>query len=36
MATIYYKIIKSGDMSIEEVPDKWRAQVQAMLDAEEV
>lgn len=36
MATIYYKIIKSGDMSIEQVPDKWRAQVQEMLDAEEV
>ena len=36
MATIYYKIIKSGDMSIEEVPDKWRAQVQAMFDVEEV
>lgn len=36
MAIIYYKIIKSGDMSIEEVPDKWRAQVQVMLDAEEV
>lgn len=35
MATIYYKIIKSGDMSIEQVPDKWRAQVQAMLDAKE-
>lgn len=34
MATIYYKMIKSGDMSIEKVPDKWRAKVQAMLETE--
>lgn len=35
MAVIYYKQIKAHIMSIDEVRDKWRAQVQAMLDAEE-
>ncbi len=32
MAKIYYKKIKAGEMTIEEVPERWRAAVQAMLD----
>lgn len=36
MAKIYYKRIKADDMSITDVPAKWRSQVQTMLDAEEV
>lgn len=32
MAKVYYKRIKAGIMTIEEVPDRWRAEVQRMLD----
>lgn len=32
MAKIYYKKIKAGEMTIEEVPERWRAAVQALLD----
>lgn len=37
MAKIYYNKIKYGDGSftIDDVPVKWRAAVQAMLDADE-
>lgn len=35
MAVIYFKRIKRGVMTIEEVPKHWREQVQEMLDAEE-
>ena len=35
MAKIYYKRIKAGIMTIDEVPERWRAQVQALLDADE-
>ena len=34
MAKLYFKRIKADLMSIEQVPALWRAQVQAMLDAE--
>ena len=34
MAQIYYNLIKKGLRTIEEVPLRWRAEVQAMLDAE--
>lgn len=36
MAKIYYRRIKAGIMTIEEVPDRWRAAVQAMLDEDDV
>ena len=32
MAKIYYKRIKAGIMTINEVPERWRAEVQRMLD----
>lgn len=32
MAKIYYKRIKAGIMTIEDVPERWRAAVQAMLE----
>ena len=34
MAKIYYKRIKAGIMTIDEVPERWRAAVQALLDEE--
>ena len=34
MAKIYYRRIKSGNMTIEEVPKRWRAAVQALLNAD--
>lgn len=35
MAKIYYKRIKAGIMTIEDVPERWRAAVQEMLDHDE-
>ena len=35
MAKIYYKRIKAGVMTIDEVPERWRAEVQAMLDEDD-
>lgn len=35
MAKIYYKRIKAGIMTIDEVPARWQAAVQALLDADE-
>lgn len=34
MARFYYGRIKRGKLTIEEVPARWRDQVQALLDAE--
>lgn len=34
MAEIYFMYIKAGLMSIEDVRDKWRAETQALLDAD--
>lgn len=34
MAKIYYRQIKIGCLTIEEVPERWRDTVQAMLDAD--
>lgn len=35
MAKIYYRRIKNGDMTIEQVPERWRAAVRTLLDGEE-
>ena len=35
MAKIYYHMIKTGRMTIDAVPSRWRAAVQALLDADE-
>lgn len=35
MAKIYYRKIKREEITIDDVPKKWRAQVQALIDAEE-
>lgn len=32
MAKIYYKRVISGQMTLEEVPLKWRAEVRKMLE----
>ena len=34
MAKIYYRKIRAGQMTIDEVPERWRDAVQAMLDAD--
>jgi hypothetical protein len=34
MAKIYYRRITSGEMTLEEVPARWREEVQALLDGE--
>ena len=33
MVQVYYDLIKKGLRTIEQVPLKWRAEVQAKLDA---
>lgn len=35
MAKVYYRKIKAGQMTIEEVPERWRAAVQELLDADD-
>ena len=32
MAKIYYRRIKAGEMTIDEVPTRWREQVRRMLE----
>ena len=34
MAKIYYNLIKKGIKTIDDVPEKLRAEVQALLDAD--
>lgn len=34
MAKIYYRKIMSGEMTIDDVPARWRDEVQALLDGE--
>lgn len=34
MAKIFYKRIKAGEMTLEEVPERWRAAVEKMLESE--
>lgn len=31
MAKIYYRLIKSGKMTLEQVPDRWQEAVSALL-----
>ena len=35
MAKIYYRRIKAGTMTIDEVPTRWREAVQKMLDEDD-
>ena len=35
MAKIYYNRIIDGAITIDDVPERWRAEVQAMLDADQ-
>lgn len=35
MAKIYYRRIKEGRMTIEEVPERWRDAVRTLLDADD-
>lgn len=35
MAKIYYNLVKAGKWNIEDVPEKWRAEVEEMLAADQ-
>ena len=35
MAKIYYKKIKAGQMTIDDVPERWRVEVEEMLKEDE-
>lgn len=35
MAKIYYRKIKAEEMTIDEVPERWREAVQKLLDEDE-
>lgn len=35
MAKIYYRKIKGGDMSIDQVPPRWKDAVLALLEADQ-
>ena len=35
MAKIYYRKIKPGQLTIDDVPERWRDAVQALLDEDE-
>ncbi len=35
MAKIYYRRIIDGAMTIDEVPERWKAEVQALLGTQE-
>lgn len=35
MAKVYYRKIKAGEMTIDDVPDRWRNAVLALLEADE-
>lgn len=35
MAKVYYRKIKAGGMTIDDVPERWKAAVQELLDADE-
>lgn len=35
MAKIYYRKIRDGEMTIDDVPERWREEVQALLNADE-
>lgn len=34
MAKVYYRLVKAGKRTIEQVPELWREQVQKLLDEE--
>ena len=34
MIELYYTLVKEGRRTIDQVPERYRAEVQAMLDAE--
>ena len=35
MAKFWYKLVKSGTKALDDVPEKWRAEVERMLDEDE-
>lgn len=34
MVELYYNLVKAGKRTIEQVPERYRAEVQALLDSE--
>ena len=35
MARIYYRLVVAGERTLESIPDRWRAEVTALLDADD-
>lgn len=35
MAKIYYRKIKAGDMTLDQVPSRWQDAVRALLEADQ-
>lgn len=35
MATIYARLVRAGERTLESIPERWRDAVQAILSAEE-
>ena len=35
MARIYLRLVLSGERTLESVPERWRAEVEALLDADD-
>jgi len=35
MAKIYYRMIKSGKITIDDVPERWREAVRALFDGDD-
>lgn len=35
MIDVYYRLVKNGAYTLERVPEKWRDQVKALLEADE-
>ena len=35
MVKIYYRLVLSGERTLESIPERWRGEVQALLDAAE-
>jgi hypothetical protein len=35
MVQVYYKLIKSGKLTLDKVPERWHDAVKALLDSDE-
>ena len=35
MAKIYYRLVLSGERTLESIPERWRTEVQALMESNE-